>query len=853
MDIGRKLLTDADFANLWAVLYQELYTLSTTKNCDAALVYNSIYIICTSNSSFEEKLYWKIGDFLYNRCKTHKNEILNSNDYLKEYILQFSEYDLFVTSLNKIGCFLNESIRSRKLDDFGYLLWERVIIQNLKKGFFDDVFDYFDNERIKIIKSFEKIIPDPNHRLLYYTERYEKIAIEKIKSKYKVSHIENLFEFSEQVYKIMQYERKNMKTRFLESSYEKIENALEEAIFGSKYYELILNLADFFRFYNNSKLADFLTKNSNKDQNLPNQQDSMAFQTFKAKHCDIYTANNGAGAIKYEPLDPEKIEKLKAFIDDEFYTNKALYQNFHLINKNLELFQDPVSKPNDSSSDVFLRFLSQLGILNTGFVIIKKAYSLYIDSIIKSNVDILSSSVEQVFFLLDSLNLFKTDEFVKILNSIMKFYLQRAKPCFMRRLCNFTNSITGSAFVESNSLDRELLNNTDILSSEELSGLKPFNNEVYAKRLANLKVFLELIDLVSDKREFLNIYQNVLKSRLLNKESDLKWEYEILCLLEITEDDKLMKMVHESSVTSGKFKLLNGSCWGIEPENHLLRIPNELLVEITSEYPSLRIYQSEEKGICEVVSEEDSTILNSGLKLISGVNRSSYNEVKISMEDNKELRIDSKKQKSSCILKPGEKLSSDTPNPEVRYRIMPHEENKKIVKLAHQYSEVYLKINERTFKMNIYQYSAIDCLKSGPSTVSSISSRLFVPESLLNGVFESLLSCGIVSLADDLYFLDVKFNDDVLIDSGNPKYHHDISKIDPAPNDAPDVCIDSYLQSTCSKMLKRVGKIEISKLLSEAKAISSLDVEDDQVLNAIQKIAEKGLGEIRGEIIEYIQ
>lgn len=851
MDIGRKLLTDADFANLWAVLYQELYTLSTTKNCDAALVYNSIYIICTSNSSFEEKLYWKIGDFLYNRCKTHKNEILNSNDYLKEYILQFSEYDLFVTSLNKIGCFLNESIRSRKLDDFGYLLWERVIIQNLKKGFFDDVFDYFDNERIKIIKSFEKIIPDPNHRLLYYTERYEKIAIEKIKNKYKVSHIENIFEFSEQVYKVMQYERKNMKTRFLESSYEKIENALEEAIFGSKYYELIFNLADFFRFYNNSKLADFLTKNSN--QNLPNQPDSMAFQTFKVKHCDIYTTNNGADAKKYEPLDPEKIEKLKAFIDDEFYTNKALYQNFHLINKNLEFFQDPASKPNDPSSDIFLRFLSQLGILNTGFIIIKKAYSLYIDSIIKSNVDILSSSVEQVFFLLDSLNLFKTDEFVKILNSIMKFYLQRAKPCFMRRLCNFTNSITGSAFVESNSLDRELLNNTDILSSEELSGLKPFNNEMYAKRLANLKVFLELIDLVSDKREFLNIYQNVLKVRLLNKESDLKWEYEILCLLEIAEDDKLMKMVHESSVTSGKFKLLNGSCWGIEPEHHLLRIPNELLVEITSEYPTLRIYQSEEKGICEVVSEEDSTIINSGLKLISGVNRSSYNEVKIRMEDNKELRIDSKKQKSSCILKPSEKLSADTPNPEVRYRIMSHEENKKIVKLAHQYSEVYLKINERTFKMNIYQYSAIDHLKNGPSTISSISSRLFVPESLLNGVFESLINCGIVSLADELYFLDVKFNDDVLIDSGNLNYNHDISKLDPAPNDAPDVCIDSYLQSTCSKMLKRAGKIEVSKLLSEAKAVSSLDVEDDQVLNAIQKIAEKGLGEIRGEIIEYIQ
>jgi hypothetical protein len=72
-------------------------------------------------------------------------------------------------------------------------------------------------------------------------------------------------------------------------------------------------------------------------------------------------------------------------------------------------------------------------------------------------------------------------------------------------------------------------------------------------------------------------------------------------------------------------------------------------------------------------------------------------------------------------------------------------------------------------------------------------------------------------------------------------------------NDVPDVCIDSYLQSVCSKILKRAGKIEISELLSEAEAISTMDVQDSQILNAIQKIVEKGLGETRGETIEYIQ
>lgn len=772
MNIGRKLLTDSDFANLWAILYQELYSLSTTSSCDATLVYNTIYVICTSNSFLEEKLYWKIGDFLYNRCKHHRDEILSAEDHIAEYIVRFRDYDALVTSINRLGCFLNENIKGRRLNDFGYLLWERVVIQNLKDEFFAEVFDYPCDDRLKAIESFGKIAPDPAMKLLYYAERYEKTALEKLRNRHKVSEITSLSEFCEHVCKVAQREEENMRTRFLVSSYPKVRSALEEALFGEKYYELILNLADFLKVTNAPVVCGAVKHSSLME---PAQAGSTLFgsSTSGLKECcqsDFETQNilSEPSDVKYEALTPDKIERLRLFIDGELASNRALSQISSLIGKRPPaLFSTAIV----GKSPVYHTLLCQLGALDTGFVILKKAYALYVDSIIKAHTEVLGSSVSDVYALVRSLDMFDCDDFSQILFSIMKYYLQRTKPCFMNRLCEFTNVMSGGSF-----------------SQISTANMKPFSRDELSE------TFCVLVNLVSDKREFLNMYQNTLKDRILNQRSDLNWELRILSMLGIPSDDRSVKMVHEANSCSGRLKLLNGSYWNIDPENSLLRLPCELLREIKRENPALVIYEPDGR------------------------------------------EIDCSKEAGAPF--PGE---SEQPGGDIRFKVLADAGKDKIVNIAHQYSRITLLINNKTVEMNIYQYSVIDVLLQGPSTVPDVSTKLRLPESLIKGIMTSLLKSRIVSLRKGEYSLDCREISD-----------SDISAVEVESEQTLDVCVDSYLQSLCVSRLKRYGKMKVGSLADEVRLISRLEVEESKVSDAVEKIIEKGLAESKGDFIEFV-
>lgn len=792
MNIGRKLLTDSDFASLWAILYQELYSLSTTNSCDTTLVYNTIYVICTSNSLLEEKLYWKIGDFLYNRCRHHKSEVLSAGDYIAEYILRFEDYNTLVTSINKLGCFLNESVKGRRLNDFGYLLWERVVIQNLKDEFFADVFDYPGDERMRVIESFEKVVPDPAMKLLYYTEKYEKIAIEKLRNRYKTGEITDLFEFSEYVCKVARSEEENMRTRFLESSYPKVRSALEEALFGEKHHELILNLADFLKMANASvvfstvKVCSKLhhldrsaVKNATVESKVARSVGSSFGTGFEPstgclKECyqndfetqDILLESRD---IKYESLTPDKIERLKLFIDEEFANNRALSQVGPLISRGSPRFFGAAAL---DKGPKYHTLLCQLGVLDTGFSILKRAYALYVDSIVKAHTEVLGSSISDVYSLVESLSLFNCGDFTQILFSIMKYYLQRTKPCFMNRLCEFTNLMSGDSFNQISASD-----------------LKPFSRDELSK------TFCVLINMVSDKREFLSMYQNTLKDRILNRRSDLNWELRILSMLDIPSDDRSVKMVHEANSCNGHLKLLNGSYWSIDPENPFFRLPCELQREIMRENPSVLIYESDGK-------EVDCSELSAPLSPSNG------------------------------------RLGTSG---DLKFKLLSDEGKDKIVSIAHQYSRITLMINSKVVAMNIYQYSVVDMLKKEPDTVPGISTKLRLPESLVKGMMASLLKSGIVSLRKSEYFLDCRNVSDC-----------DISAVETDSEQALDVCIDSYLQSLCVSKLKRHGKMKIGDLEDEVRLVSRLEVEELKVSDAVEKIIEKGLAEARGDSVEFV-
>ena len=78
MNIGRKPLSETEFNKHWLILFREFQKLYASVECNATTIYNTIFAVCTSASSYENKLYWKIGDFCYNRCKECRDEIAES-------------------------------------------------------------------------------------------------------------------------------------------------------------------------------------------------------------------------------------------------------------------------------------------------------------------------------------------------------------------------------------------------------------------------------------------------------------------------------------------------------------------------------------------------------------------------------------------------------------------------------------------------------------------------------------------------------------------------------------------------------------------------------------------------------
>lgn len=800
MEIGRRMLSESEFANLWGVLYQEFYNLSVTSTCDAALVYNTIYIICTSGSSFETKLYWKIGDFLLNRCKIHRDQIIESKDYIGEYIIRFEEYQKLVESIHSLGTFLNDCVKEKKLNEFGYLLWERMVIQSFTDTFFIDVFQY-PGDVMKILSSFERITPDTNQKLLYYKEKYEKVALQQIRSKYKSIGFSNLLEFCEVTKIIVGRETEYMKRYMLPCSYDYVKQVLEECLLSTKYYELLINLKNFFHLNNLENYNNFMNNFLNTEENARNvdlssnlkysrsayrglnqiEDDSRSDFTvsfepgYKPTSDRADDSENIAEALAYdnqgmlsfsdgyEHLNDEKIEITKVYIENIFRSNKTLVQLQGAINKKresvFEVARYRVYNP------VFINIMESLGVLDAGFVLIKKAYALYVESMLKSNMNVLESSVRQVYLMLEMLDIFCNADCQYILYSIFKQYLQRTKPCFMKRLCGFTQQMVVG--------DREAL----------ITNLKPFELD------ENTRIFRASMELISDRSEFMNMYQNALRERIILGGSDLRKEYAILNSMEISRDDKLYKMLEEIEECGSGFRLLNSIYWNIEPENSSLVLPAGLLRELKAEVPNLIVLSSDGK-------------------------RSSF-------------------------LSPQNHQNVDSI--EMKYRLKSEDSQEKTVQIAHQYSRMVLSINGMFIKMNVYQYVVVNHLYKGSENIINITKVTGIPDKMLKAVLHSLIEHKIVKLVRGLYSLDCE-----------NVHECDISCIESQEEKSTDVCVDSYIQALGVKVLKRAKRIDMAKLIKEIKGLSSLDVNEELVTDSLKKLVDKGMAETKNNIIEYI-
>lgn len=775
MEIGRKSISDEDFAKIWGELYQEFFNLTSSNQCDASIVYNAIYIICTSDSNLEEKLYWKIGDFFYNRCKIHKDRILQSEEYLSEYILQFQEYNRLVNSINTLGSFLNSCVKGRKLNDFGYLLWERMIIENLNDSFYENVFEYCGSKKLVILDSFEKIIPDNSQPLLYYKEKYEKIALNRIRRKYRVSEINNFDEFCINLRTVVQFESNSMKNSFLPASYDAVFSALEECFLGIKYYEIFFNLIEYINFNNSSNFRKILSKM----KRLNTDSNQLKLEVDQYQVCFVENMNDTEEGLKknlfcYHKIPEEQYEALRNHFESDNNIQKILFLVQGIFNKrrnNIVISGDKVDKSNQNFSilhrndslSVFSNLLDCFGSLNATHCLLKKAYACYVSNMIKNNSDILESSVDNIIQFFDSLDIFDEQDFKLILLIIFRDYLQRAKPCYMKRLCDYTTSV---------------YKETDEM---KINDLKPFDSE-------SSSLFKLAVSLVSDKREFLNMYQTTLRDRLLDRTAIPLKELRILRILEVPPEDKLFKMVGEMDCLNSNFKILNSLYWNIEPQFSNLPLPVELIRELNLKKSEIQTVYVEDK------------------EKISEISNSKYDLVNL-------------KFKMKCT----------------------GSENK-IITLAHQYSTVQLIINSKSITFNIYQYVILCLLMQESVTLNEIMPRLNnIPENIVKKILNSLILGRFINLNNDIYSIDCS-----RIESG------DYSKIQFASEPEADICIESYLQTIGAKILKFKKEMNTSALITEIKLYSKVEVTNNIIDLAIKKLIEKGIAELKGEILEFI-
>jgi hypothetical protein len=846
MEIGRKVISEEEFLKLWSDLYQELYNLSTTNSCDATTVYNIIYVVCTSNCNLEEKLYWKIGDFLVNKCKIHRNRILRASNQddtqeIEEYVSTFEEYSELIFKLNSIGSFLNNCVKGRQLNDFGFLLWERLIIQNLKNNFFENVFHYGGKNKLKILKGLENIKPDNISPLGYYKEMYEKVALKRLKSKYKVSHIRNFEEFCKNIKNNVEIEKKDMKNSFLKESYEFVYETLEESFYQAKYHEIVYNLIE---------MMDKVCIFSKQDQSYSSGK-QINFNSFI-----------------YQALSDAQIENLKISFENEIHEQKALIAIKELLNSKTSV--NKTRNPyNMTRNNILSIVLDSFSSLDEGYRLIKKAYAIYVNSIVKNNIKMLEGSINEIIKLFLSLNLFDSFEFFDILTKIFKDYLLRIKPCYMVRLCKFTENILSEKSVvkdigEIEEMDAipngDTMRDANEMPQSPLDNLKPFSS-IYrqtsdshnrANPIAHnsphgaqfntrdqaisfnnpqdqinkcnsikdttdsAKLLRTAIYIVPDKNEFINLYQGVLKERLLNMSENLIFnhsdqmissiiskEISILSILNIPLESRLYKMVNEIDPFENNFRLLNSLYWSIEPQTPHLPLPLELLIEMNKKRSEMRYY------------DNDGTYLSNPIDLLSK-NSLSNNSMKDLIYIKTKLNL----------------AGSESKN----------------LKLAHQYSKVKIGIFTKELMLNIYQYVLICLLYEESLFFNEIVKKLEISEKFINHQIDSLLSNNIIMLKTGIFSLDyfnLKFN----VKSG------DYSKVDQTVESDREICYESYFQGLGSKILKKRKRIEARDLIEEIKQISKIEeskMKDQMIEQAIKRLIEKGVVELRGTWLEFV-
>jgi cullin 2 len=574
MNIGRKQLTETDFLALWTSIDRELQKLSMESLCSASLVYSNIYIVCTSPTvKYEEKLYWKIGDFIYSKAKSFRAEIFEADAWIEAYNAKFKKFKEFVCAIDELCDFLNSCIKGRTIKDFGFMLWERCILQQTAKYKYTTLgFELVNHAKMESVRdaleSLRLIVPDPKHPLLYYTQRYEQLALEKIRNTYEqeINSLElGVVEYSKYVREKMIHEKNIREKVFLEASYSKAESILEEVF--------VLNRSKFLHDEIYKTLSEHVLPIGLLDSFSCDQVSSQAQNDFYDLH-RFGLSYDSSSSFKFTSPALEKVT--------------VLYQN--------------------------------LSWLSSAYEILRLTFMKYIDAECDKNFNLYGRDVESLYVFYCMLRhvvevgFVGDHEFTRAFKSKMSSVCTRLRPSLESRLIEFVNSIvtddttvfgflsptpaehaqtsiSASAKPFSKGLgDRD--GRAEACSRDQLGGEVQGHDRAGIPRfsereVALQRVFIVLYKLIEGKSEFYEMYLDALSKRLLKHSSSLSKERRLVNLIRRKGNPDFIKkaetMIDDINISlqynrdTNRFVwMLTQAYWPIKIEELSLKVPEPL-------------------------------------------------------------------------------------------------------------------------------------------------------------------------------------------------------------------------------------------------------------------------------------
>lgn len=558
MNIGRTTLTPLQFQGLWLSIQNELLNLYKGYKCKSVLVYDNIYIICTSiTQKYVEELYWKIGDFLYERLREMRPSIFKK-DWIYNYTIYFDKFKQFVDTINDLLFYLNQFISTKSIHNFAFLLWERCILQNVKSNTsyenMTDALLHYDNFEIndielpidnipdgylnknyctftdtniiynKAINTFKYIIVDTKYPLLYYTERYENYYLNSIKEKYEEftkNNNLNIIDYIKQAYKFIQENRYLRQFKLLPESYTKLELILEDILIiqRRKFIKTELFKILFQHKIPSEVLNVIMNSNSNTNTkvNLEVQINSDNISEVSPQNFSLSTGFKDSFADYTEIND---FYALYDIVNPKLYTFSS--EILHLVN------------------DLSIKLIT----VPYGYKIIKDVLIKYLDTELQTHKHLLNRRIESlyIFFIVFKkvVEIGFNNLLIDSLNLKLKEVYNNLKPNLIKRLIEFSNSI-----FDDNDIKRENLKNRDFqifkLDEQKKEKIDFYKNNEYN---FNEEYFNEEINLISENEEEVKIENTNVKKEVDNNLNNV----DILNKKSMTENNKILHNYDDATI-----------------------------------------------------------------------------------------------------------------------------------------------------------------------------------------------------------------------------------------------------------------------------------------------------------------